>query len=182
MRVVFALFSAILSLLAAACTDGGGPTRRGAPPEGVEPGALEQALVDAHNAARARAAETLPDVSWDSGLATVAQGWAEGCVFEHSSDNDYGENLALFSPRDVDAALATEVVELWESEVADYNYADNRCAAGRVCGHYTQVVWRDTTRIGCGVAACDDVDGFGPGTLWVCNYDPPGNFVGERPY
>ena len=38
-------------------------------------------------------------------------------------------------------------------------------------GHFTQVVWKDTRQLGCGVAMCDG------GEIWVCNYSPPGNFV-----
>ncbi|KAE9446141.1 hypothetical protein C3L33_21961, partial [Rhododendron williamsianum] len=51
------------------------------------------------------------------------------------------------------------------------------CAAGKVCGHYTQVVWRNSVRLGCARVRCND-------GLWfiTCNYDPPGNYVGQRPY
>jgi hypothetical protein len=41
-------------------------------------------------------------------------------------------------------------------------------------GHFTQVVWRATTHVGCGTASCTGL------VLWVCNYDPPGNV--ERGY
>ena len=44
------------------------------------------------------------------------------------------------------------------------------------CGHYTQVVWANTLSVGCGVAVCPT------GTIVVCNYAPPGNYVGEKPY
>ena len=45
-----------------------------------------------------------------------------------------------------------------------------------MCGHYTQVVWRKSLRVGCGMATC------GATEVWVCNYDPAGNWDGERPY
>ncbi len=142
---------------------------------------FEQEFVDAHNAARARTEPTpdpaLPEVSWDNDLADIAESWAAGCVFEHSM-GDTGENLALFSW----TVAPTEVVDAWYSEISDYDYDSNSCARGKACGHYTQVVWRDTTRIGCAVQACDNVQGFGEGELWVCEYDPPGNWVGEKPY
>ncbi len=157
---------------------GGVPFLPGAP--GLDP--LAQEFVDAHNAVRAGVAPPpatpLPPVGWSDELAGVAQAWADGCVFEHST-GDLGENLALFSSS---STTATDVVDAWASEVADYDYDANRCAAGAQCGHYTQVVWRDSTTIGCAVTRCDDVAGFGPGSLWVCNYDPPGNFIGQRPY
>jgi hypothetical protein len=45
-----------------------------------------------------------------------------------------------------------------------------------VCGHYTQIVWRNTKSVGCAVARGKGVE------VWVCNYDPPGNYAGQRPY
>ena len=41
---------------------------------------------------------------------------------------------------------------------------------------YTQMVWRDTTALGCGEAICDKT------LIVACNYDPPGNYIGRRPY
>jgi pathogenesis-related protein 1 len=144
--------------------------------------AFARSFVDAHNAVRAAAqpapSPPLPPVSWSEDVADVARDWAARCVFEHSSAA-LGENLAIFSSP---SATPEQVVEAWASEVADYDYADNRCAAGAQCGHYTQVVWRDSTSIGCAAVACEDVVGFGDGLLFVCNYDPPGNYVGRRPY
>ena len=153
--------------------------------EGSDLGAFDQALLDTHNEVRAAASPTpspaLSPLTWSTSLATTAQAWGERCVFEHS-EGSLRENLALFSPREVDADMATQVVELWASERADFSLSSNSCAASAQCGHYTQVVWRGTERVGCGVAECDNVPDFGTGTLWVCNYDPPGNYVGERPY
>ncbi len=146
---------------------------------------IEASLLDTHNAVRSDvtpAPDTpLPPLVWSTSLAAVAQAWADACVFEHS-DNDFGENLSLLSPRDLNGDTAASVVRGWASEDADYTYDSNRCAAGRVCGHYTQIVWRDSARVGCAVSECNNVAGFGAGSLWVCNYDPPGNFVGEKPY
>lgn len=53
------------------------------------------------------------------------------------------------------------------------------------CGHYTQIVWRNTTHVGCATKVCDKnspFQGFTRWQFWVCNYSPPGNFVGQRPY
>jgi hypothetical protein len=60
-----------------------------------------------------------------------------------------------------------EVVHGWYSEVGNYNFRRPRYRSG--VGHFTQLVWAATTRIGCGVAHCSNAD------VWVCNYDPPGN-------
>ena len=142
-------------------------------------------FLEAHNEARRSASPSpspsLPPLTWSSDLADVAQAWAERCVFEHSA-NAFGENLALFSPRAINDDTSREVVGIWNDEHVDYDLVRNSCAAGEQCGHYTQLVWRDTQRVGCGVAECGNVAGFGAGSMWVCNYDPPGNYVGETPY
>jgi hypothetical protein len=137
-------------------------------------------FVDAHNAVRAAASPVpspaLPKLSWDDKLEGIAQAWSAGCVFEHSH-NGYGENIAYFSGN---ASTPKDVVDGWASEVKDYDYANNSCAANQQCGHYTQIVWRDTARVGCGASKCNM---FGQdGIFWVCNYDPPGNVIGQRPY
>jgi len=115
-------------------------------------------------------------LTWSSELAAIAEDWAlrlaaDDCGLQHRSDARYGENLyAIYGT----SASPQEVVDSWVSEAADYNYKKNRCKG--VCGHYTQVVWRKSRHLGCAAARCSQ------GEVWVCNYDPPGNFVGERPY
>jgi hypothetical protein len=147
-----------------------------------EPPGLE-GMTEAHNQVRANvdppADPPIPPLVWDDDLAAVAQAYADGCVFEHSS-NGYGENLAAAAGQNL---TPQQVVASWASEVADYDYATNSCSG--VCGHYTQVVWRDSVRLGCGVASCSQnspFDGFAEWENWVCNYDPPGNFNGLPPY
>ncbi len=142
----------------------------------------EREWVDAHNAMRRQTEPTpdpeLPEMSWDPELAVIAAEWGEGCLWEHSM-GPTGENLAAFSG----GATPTTVVEAWYSEIADYDYDSNECAPGKMCGHYTQVVWRDTIFVGCAEQACDDIEGAGfGGAYFVCEYSPPGNYVGERPY
>lgn len=151
--------------------------------------ALAQEMLTAHNQARASALPTpqpaLPALTWSEEAAQVAQSWANQCTFAHNPDRGpYGENIAAASPPD--AETNTQAVQDWVSESANYNYASNTCASGQMCGHYTQVVWRDTTQVGCATAVCNTNSPFGSQLpqwrLWVCDYSPPGNFVGQRPY
>jgi pathogenesis-related protein 1 len=144
-------------------------------------------ITAAHNVARANvmptAASPLPSLTWDPDLAAIAQAYAENCVFEHSMAPDLGENLYA----NTGSTSPEEVVAGWVSEVADYDYDANACAPDSQwgCGHYTQVVWADSLRLGCGVATCTENSPFGSSAAWqnwVCNYDPPGNWVGEKPY
>jgi uncharacterized protein YkwD len=131
-------------------------------------------IVAAHNAERKRVG--VAALAWSDRLAAHAQKWAEhlasrGCGLQHRPGNDaYGENLYWSSA----ASSAAAVVASWASEQVDYDRRTNTCRG--VCGHYTQIVWRSTRSVGCGRARC------GSSELWVCNYDPPGNFVGERPF
>ena len=131
-----------------------------------EPAALRGFLA-AHNRLRAR--HCAPPLIWSKDLAKVAGRWADqlrghGCALEHSHGK-YGENLAAATR----GALTNEaVVELWYAEKEKYR----RPGFSMTTGHFTQLVWVGTKRLGCAVASCKDID------VWVCEYDPPGNVEG----
>lgn len=150
---------------------------------------LATEMVAAHNQARASAKPTpspaLPALTWSPEAAKVAQSWASQCRFEHNPKRGpYGENLAAAAPPG--SKTNAQAVQDWASEAADYAYSKNTCAAGKVCGHYTQLVWRNTTQVGCATVTCTKNSPFGAQfptwQLWVCDYSPPGNYVGEKPY
>jgi uncharacterized protein YkwD len=134
---------------------------------------LAHDMLAAHNAVRATA-EVAPLV-WSDHLAAISQEWADTLLsrkqFVHSRNAAYGENL--FEIRG-GAASPAKVVEAWAAESRQYDYATNQCRG--VCGHYTQIVWSSTKAVGCAVARGDGRE------VWVCEYDPPGNWVGQRPY
>jgi len=140
---------------------------------GVAPASFPREMLAAHNAARARV--KVAPLAWSVRLAAVAQNWADTLLarreFAHRPNSRYGENLF-----EVTGAAATpgQVVDDWASEARDYDYRSNQCSA--VCGHYTQIVWVDTREVGCAVAR------GGGREVWACEYDPPGNVVGKRPY
>lgn len=93
---------------------------------------------------------------------------------EHSM-GPYGENLAEgYDNMDGDAA-----VKFWLTEKADYDYNSNTCKGKEAyeCGHYTQIVWRDTKSVGCARAKCKNNWMF-----VICSYYPVGNIDGEKPY
>lgn len=152
-------------------TGGGG----GGGGEGGEPDGMAGMLA-AHNAVRAGVG--VPDLVWDDALAVVAAEWsaslsARGCILEHDYSSPYGENLYWSTFE----STPQQVVDAWASEVEHYDYGSNSCAAGEQCGHYTQLVWSTTERVGCARVVCGD-----GAEIWMCDYDPPGNYVGERPY
>lgn len=152
------------------------------PPSDAGLGAFENEILAAHNAVRAGAtpapSPALAPLGWSAAAASTAEAWANGCMFQHDPSAGFGENIyaAIGTP------TGTDVVDSWASEVSSYDYAANTCAG--TCGHSTQIVWRDTTSVGCAIAACTTNSPFGGGawTFVVCDYDPPGNVNGRRPY
>lgn len=118
-------------------------------------------------------------LEWSAELADYAQEWADylasqDCAIEHrpADTRIYGENIAYSWNHPL---TPQEVVDAWGAEKADYDYETNTCN-GPNCGHYTQMVWADTRYIGCAMATCGNEE------IWVCNYDPPGNYSGQWPY
>ncbi|XP_041990507.1 basic form of pathogenesis-related protein 1-like [Salvia splendens] len=132
-----------------------------------------QDFVDAHN--RARAEVGVAPVGWNATVADYALRYAEkrsgGCELEHSG-GPYGENLA----EGYGEFSAVDGVGLWVGEKPSYDYASNSCVGGE-CLHYTQVVWRDSTQLGCARKQCRNGWQF-----VICSYYPPGNYIGQRPY
>ncbi|RWR77918.1 pathogenesis-related protein PRB1-3-like protein [Cinnamomum micranthum f. kanehirae] len=134
-----------------------------------------QDFLRAHNAARARV--RVGPMTWDNNVAAYARNYANqrrgDCRLVHSG-GPYGENIFWGSGREFTAA---DAVNSWESEKQFYNRNSNTCAAGKVCGHYTQVVWRNSVRLGCARVKCNN------GAIFItCNYSPPGNVQGQRPF
>ncbi|CAA0809702.1 CAP (Cysteine-rich secretory proteins- Antigen 5-and Pathogenesis-related 1 protein) superfamily protein [Striga hermonthica] len=126
----------------------------------------------------ARAALGLRPLVWDPKIARYAARYAglrrANCALVHSN-GPYGENIFWGSG---DGWTPVQAAAAWVSERHGYRYRSNSCANGEECGHYTQIVWRATTRVGCARAVC-----YGrKGVFMICNYDPPGNYIGERPY
>lgn len=136
--------------------------------------AMKNELLDRHNAFRCMH-EATPMV-WDDSIAQNAQSWATEVEGEmnHSPEDKrknvngisyLGENLAW-------GAMGGEAVDMWYDEV------DCTHPRGKVTyfnegscdtGHYTQLVWKSSTKLGCGVH----------GKLTVCQYGPGGNYQGR---
>jgi pathogenesis-related protein 1 len=163
----------------------------GSPVAASETGRLV-GMTAAHNAVRARTEGSvngpMPPLTWSTDLASKAEVYAKklakDCFLKHSGAKGLGENLARFEGQKATPAM---VVETWARELRCYTYGpfgiDDctlQCALSNGCGHYTQIIWRNTTQVGCGVAVCGRRASYQE--MWVCMYKPTGNYLGQYPY
>jgi pathogenesis-related protein 1 len=117
-------------------------------------------------------------LKWSSSLAAFAQQWADelaasSCRMKHRRGHKFGENLFIGTAGHYRAVHAAKA---WEGERPLYTGGVLTRANWKPAGHYTQMVWRNTARLGCGESQCKGM------LMVVCNYDPPGNYIGEKPY
>lgn len=148
------------------------------------------AMLAAHNKWRAQVG--VGKLTYSPELEVSAQAWADHlrdenhCRMQHSKpDGKYGENLFWASAmnwsdgrRELVKVTPAQAVDSWGGEKRDYHYQTNSCKPGKMCGHYTQVVWKSSSKVGCAMAVCAD----SKEQVWVCQYQPAGNWVGQRPY
>ncbi|HYG02614.1 MAG TPA: CAP domain-containing protein [Chryseosolibacter sp.] len=122
-------------------------------------------------------------LSWSAELAAYAQEWAENlasrnCAFEHRTGENkkkpFGENI--FGGSGIDYT-ATDASKSWYSEIKEYVHGPLTYENWYPVGHYTQMVWYSTKEIGIGKATCEN--GM---ILIVANYNPPGNYIGQKAY
>ncbi|OXB69038.1 hypothetical protein ASZ78_012866 [Callipepla squamata] len=149
--------------------------------------------VRTHNTFRSRVnppASNMFRMSWDPALAKSAKAWAKKCMFEHNiylkmprkmhpTFTSIGENIwtgtaTIFS---VHVALTD-----WFNEVSNYDFNTRHCTD--MCGHYTQVVWATSYKVGCAVHFCPTIHNlprFNRVAHFVCDYGPAGNYP-TKPY
>lgn len=153
-----------------------------APPPHARADRLAESLLAIHN--RERAEVGVPPLVWDERLAAEAASYIPELIdlgdLEHSDEameGETGENLAMgtaghYSPE--------ELAQLWVDErrifVPGIFPEVSRTGDWSEVGHYSAMVWRDTTQVGCAIGA-------GGGDLYlVCRYAPAGNVISERVY
>lgn len=152
-----------------------------APRETAPSSEVEARLLAAHNAERARAGT--PPLRWADSLEEEARAWAAQLIASNRFAHDptlhgHGENLwtgwggRVWTPE--------EMVGEWVAEKADYRHGafPNVSRTGRWSdvGHYTQLIWRDTTHVGCAI------ESRGDRSVLACRYAPPGNVDGRTAY
>ena len=133
----------------------------------------KQELVDRHNYYRTKAGA--PPVVWSDKIADEAYIWAKKIAKMDKmvhSNTDYGENIYVST----EAPDLSEVVDLWASEQKYYHGEKISYDNYHLFGHYTQIIWAKTTEIGCAEAVSKSGKHY-----WVCQYNPPGNYIGQKP-
>jgi len=163
-----------------------------------------QLILDMHNQLRSRVAKgeepgqpkaaDMLALVWNYELEAVAQRWADQCTFGHDSNRDkldgtsVGQNAYMSMSSQVSTAeevMATvdNAVTAWYNEVTNpgFDPADIQpFKFGYGTGHYTQVVWAETSEVGCGWAYFSE--GGWQRSLVVCNYAKAGNYIGQTMY
>jgi len=148
--------------------------------------AINQAALDRHNERRAR--HGADPLVWDTELESFAVNYAAACNFRHEPNLrqfQQGENLAVTTKAENETAIMLEMIESWYDEVSlyDFNNPANGPPNYMRHGHFTQMVWKETTALGCGLRSCPGgITGFRAGSLVVCRYAPPGNVNTENAY
>ncbi|GJJ07171.1 hypothetical protein Clacol_001371 [Clathrus columnatus] len=107
---------------------------------------------------------------WSADLASAAQQWASNCHWGHSTMS-YGENIAAGTGGNF---TARDAFNMWTSEAPQYNATDP------LPSHFTQVVWKATTHVGCAMTNCTGLlGGSEVAQYFVCEYEPAGNVIGN---
>jgi pathogenesis-related protein 1 len=161
------------------------PATETPPPAAIPPPATNTGTMSAdwansvlavHNSERA--AVGVPPLVWSDSLATSAQTWAEHlATIPEMVHSGPGENIAGFFTDPTEPRGGTS---LWVAEKQNWHGGVLTEENWYPTGHYTQMVWRSTTDVGCGVSP----PGAGglPYSILVCVYYLPGNFIGQAPY
>ncbi|KHJ80357.1 SCP-like protein [Oesophagostomum dentatum] len=161
--------------------------------------AARQAFLDEHNRLRSSLARGLEDdpligkapkasrmlkMIYDCDVEASAIKHAQKCIFEHSDSSDrygLGENLFMTTARNYDKTKAgVQASQSWWSELKKYGVGEENKLTmdlfNRGVGHYTQMAWEESYKLGCAVMHCSDM------TLVVCQYGPAGNMLNQQIY
>jgi len=127
-------------------------------------------------------------MTWNESLAAAAKDWVAQCRWRHGYPplpgthfTSYGQNLYMIGGAPIDVV---DAVESWYDEKLDYDYDTMTCTPGKTCGNYLQVAWAQTRQVGCAYHYCGRMEesSVTNAEFLVCNYLPPGNFHGQKPF
>ncbi|KAI6798418.1 hypothetical protein KC332_g16173 [Hortaea werneckii] len=139
-----------------------------------------------HNIHRSNHSDT-GDLEWDDGLASTAQKIAESCTYAHNTEEDgggYGQNIAAGITAENVSQVITDMFYNGEINLFADQYGKEQPDMTNFegWGHFTQLVWKETTHVGCYTQTCDSLANVGsnvPPYFTVCNYKNAGNYANE---
>ena len=139
-----------------------------------KPDPFRDATLATHN--KYRRMHGVEEMVWDQKVAKFSQKWCnylrDTGSFKHSQGSGYGENLYLRTGSNSDKIDAGEgAVTGWYNEISEYEF--NSPGFSFATGHFTQVVWKTSTRLGCAVS--QKKESSYTKSYVCCNYSPPGN-------
>lgn len=125
---------------------------------------------------------------WNDTLATWSAEIASTCVYEHSNaagDHHYGQNIgAGYHPDAIDGMITNGMYNGEINLYDGWSQDDGEPTAdAHGWGHFSQIVWKGSTSVGCATMNCSDVGGMKnlgegfPPYFTVCNYFPVGRFL-----
>ena len=150
--------------------------------------AFQEEILARHNEYRAQ--HGVPPLKWSDAIAKYARTRADTIVQQEGLNaghaglsSSYGENLywagssGSGSATPAAKAIADKAVQSWYDEVKIYDFS--KPGFSGAVGHFTQLVWKNTTEVGCAVYSLQ-------GSKWletyvVCDYQAPGNVMGQFP-
>lgn len=143
--------------------------------------AMVEKLLNRHNYYRAQ--HQVGDLKLLDDLVKMAQESADDMAatntFAHTGKKYEGkwcgENLYKCWTSGGSCYTGEEAADDWYDEIKDYDFTKGEF--GMDTGHFTQLVWKESEYLGCGIA--DGKDGDWKTTTVVCNYYPGGNVQGQ---
>lgn len=175
-----------------ACAWGCGGKGEDASPDAGPTLTMQEEFLAAHNRYRAEVTQPagyvgvwspIPPLSWSTELEAEAQAWANTLRDQSACKSvdhdpqidalDQGESIF----RRMVGLTPTGVVDEFANEKPKYTYSAPYTFSSDTA-HYTQIIWRKTTELGCAVAQCQQE----LTSVWVCRYKPAGNVTGEPPF
>jgi hypothetical protein len=136
---------------------------------------------------------TAPVLAWDQVLANEMGVYLGTCVWGHDANRNtghpaaVGENIFARSPIITPDAALIEAHASWKAEKAYFinSPINAACSGGQVCGHYTQLVWKASTTVGCAYVTCataTNLPGWTNIVMVGCRYYPAGNYLNQKAF
>ncbi|XGW02531.1 hypothetical protein V3C99_014513 [Haemonchus contortus] len=162
---------------------------------------VRRTFVDAHNRIRSYVAKgkaknafggfapkaaRMLKVSYDCNMEANMMAWAKQCHFYHNppADRNYwGQNLYMVGDKYYNftwPSIAETAVISWFQELQVFGVPEDNIVVSpneHKTGHYMQVVWQWTSKIGCAISYCTKNEPW-PWTIAGCNYNPSGDNPG----